>query len=482
MYSFRQAKASENLYDFWQQEMELRIQLREQNNLDITVAQDSDELDFLLRALYFGGRQEEFFLQLKTALNTAPALQWWKSRPEWLKKEFFAFLIDNPAYDSDSRQLQFLIHLWEPELSDIYIQVLSQLTLSQCRYLLSKTANGTLRSLLKSRENHLIAEQKNRHYGMLKHQDLQNINLPSTPEKKELIKTALLQLEKTSPRHNASAYDTQRYRALLDTVERVYQCGLIQDALGLLIQLYQAYQNQPDEQIMQDQRLIEKLSRLAAKTIGTLVLAKGDLRLTDQASQLWCRYFPDLIVDRRLVLMLSLYEAILSSVQQAAASLPWEVLSCYESVQQLFPEDSLAELRMLDSLPGTGKKLLELSHSLITSSPWESFIIMELIRLLLEHSLIHLEKDDGAQLLMDYIDLWKWLPSRRFINEKVINQLAYGAPPSLRQEAERIIYWSKPGMPERLLADWQKRPDLYRDGTEPIRTLALFGYLLGVLE
>lgn len=477
------ARASANLFDFWQQEAELREILREQQDIDIAIAQNADELDFLMRALYFGGRREEFFSQLKRALNSAPALQWWKSSPLWLKKNFFFFLIDNLGdIDTDSRTLQFLIHLWDPDLTSLYRQLLSRLTLNQCRYLLAKTANGELRSLLKSREEEILSAQENRNYGLLNELDFLNYNLTFSSEKAELIKAALFQLEKTVHQHDSDAHDPQNIRALLDTVERVYQCGLILDAWCLLAQIYLAYHSLPSSAEPQlASRFSQRMSRLVGKTVSALVILKGELRLAEQAAQLCQQYFPDLEVDQRLYPMLRLYEAVLSSAGPAA-SLPWEILSCYEPVQQLFPEDSLPELRSLESLPGTGKKLLKLSHNLLASSPGEAFVLMELVRFLTGHSHILLSKEERELLLQDYIALWKWVPCRRFINTEITNQLAYGVQPPVRQEAERILNWSQPGITESLLSDVQKRPDLYRGGTDPIRNLALFGFLLGVLE
>jgi len=435
-----------------------------------------------MRALYFSGRQEVFFSQLKTALNSAPVLQWWKSSPLWLKRGFFFYLIDNlDEAEIDGRTLQFLIHLWEPDLTSVYRQLLSRLDLDQCRYLLAKTANGELRSLLKSREEEILSTQKNHHYGLLYHQDLPDLALTLRSEKAELIKAALFQLEKVTLKHHSEAHAPQRLRALLDTVERVYQCGLIMDAWCLLTQIYLEYQNQPSPaEPLPASRLGQRMSRLVGKTVGALLILKGELRLTDQAAQ-WCQqYFPALEVDQRLYPMLRLYEAILSSSQ--AASFLWEVLSCYEAVQQLFPEDGLPELRSLESQPGRGKKLLDLCHNLLPSSPVEAFILMELVRIMMVHSVILLSKKDRERLLLDYIGLWKWVPCRRFINNDIVNQLAHGVQPPVRQEAERILNWSQPGMPEDLLADLQKRPDIYRSGTDPIRNLALLGYLWGVLE
>lgn len=444
----------------------------------MAAAQDGDELEFLMRALYYGGRQEEFFAQLKQALNSAAVLQWWKSSPLWIKKGFLLYLMDSlDKAGMDKPTLQGLIHLWEPDLTGEYRQLLSRLNLSQCRHLLAKTANGELRSLIKSREEEILSAQENRHYGLLNQQDFNGASLTSKGEKAELIKAALLQLEKAHPHHFNDAQDPQRLRILLDAVERVYQCGLVLDAWYLLAKLYQEYQSQHS---LAESLSNLRLNRLVGKTAIALVILKGELPLTEQAAQLCRQYFPSLEVDQHLFPMLRLYEAILSSSQ--AGSWLWEILSCYEPVQQLFPEDSLPDLRSLESQPDSGKKLLECCRSLLAASPGEAFILMELVRILTAQSVILLSKQDREMLLLDYMALWKWVPCRRFINHEIVNQLAYGMPPAVRQEAERILNWSQPGTPEHLLTDLLERPELYRGGTEPVRNLALFGFLLGVLE
>lgn len=440
-------------------------------------------MDFLLRALYFGHRRGEFFLQLMKGLNSAPVLQWWKSSPLGLKSEFFLFLADHlDEADIDRRNLQFLVHLWEPELAGSYRQLLARLNLNQCRYLLSKTANRELRTLLKSREEEILSAQENRYYGLLSPQELPNRPLTVRSGKGELIKAALFQLEKVTLKPSADAGDPQGLRSLLDAAERIYQCGLILDAWFLLELIYQEYHSQPGpEDSRPSSSQNQRLSRLVGKTASALVILKGELRLAEQAAQLCRQYFPALETDQRLYPMLRLYEAVLSSTGKAA-SLPWEILSCYEGVQQVFPEDSLPELRALEDLQAAGRKLLEVGHHWLNSSPAEAFILMELVRILREHSLLVLSKKEREMLLEDYIALWKWVPCHRFINSEIVDQLAQGIQPQVRQEAEQILSWSQPGIPASLLTDIQKRPELYRGGTDPIRNLALWGFWWGVLE
>lgn len=483
MQSFRQAKSQPNLFEFWQQEAELRLQLRKQKDSDISTAQNEDELDFLLRALYFGGRAHDFFTQLKRALNKAAALQWWKSRPEWLKKEFFSYLTTQVDHQyEDIKTLQFLIHLYEPDLNHCYIQLVSRLNLSQCRYLLSKTANRSLRSLLKARESDILADRENRYYGLLSSQDFDNHDLTTKPEKSQLLKAALLQLDKTKPQYYNDPYGANRLRVLLDTADKVYQCGLIEDAFLLIVQLYQTYQSQQRlQEMLLDQRLGPRITRLVSKTVGTKVLLCSDPRLSDQAAQFYQQYFPILEADRNLCAMLILYEAILASPSQVTC-LPWEILSRYEAILQTFPESSLPELGSPTAVPDAGPRLLKVIHSLITSSPHEAFIIMELTRIMTHHSLIPMDKHEGKQLLNCYINMWKWVPSPRFLNARILDDLTHWADALIRQEAERILSWSDPGKPASLLTDLQKRPDLYRGGTEAIRSQALYGFLLGVLE
>jgi hypothetical protein len=480
--SFRQAQSHTDLFEFWQQETELRLQLRQQKVTDISPAQNGDELDFLLRSLYFGGRPDDFFTQLKAALNSASSLQWWKSSPPWLKAEFFSFLSLQLA-DETGKSLQFLIHLYEPDLDHYYTQLLSQLTLNQCRYLMSKTANASLRSLLKTRERDILSLQENRHYGLLRQQDFNGDDSAALADKRDLVKAALFQLDQANRQHYTAPYGIDRGRALLDAVDKIYQSGLIQDALLLMEQIYRAFQSQHRlQEILHDQRLGPKLTRLVSKTVGTQVLLSGELRLSDQATQFHKQSFPSLEVDQGLLAILRLYEALLSSPVQMD-SLPWEILARYEDIQQLFPEYSFPEMGSHQAAPDAGQQLLNVADSLLSSTPHAAFIIMELSRIMAKHSLIHLDKQDRQQLLTCYLSLWKWVPSHLFMNANIMDDLANWSNNTLRQEAERIMsFLSEPGKPASLLTDLQKRPELYRGGAEPIRSQALYGYLLGVLE
>ncbi|MFY9322809.1 MAG: hypothetical protein WAO72_01480 [Syntrophomonadaceae bacterium] len=483
MQSFRQAQSQPDLFQVWRQEAELRQQLREQPVTSISTVQSEEDVDFLLRALYFGGRTYDFFMQLSAVLSNAAALRWWKSSPEWLKEEFFSYLATQLAnHDADVKKFQFLIHLYEPGLHNGYKQLVSQLNLQQCRYLLSKTANQSLRSLLKTREEEIVSGQKRRYYGLLSNKDFDGFELPPEPEKWQLIKEALLQLEQTRPQYCSEPWGTDRLSVLLNTIDKVYQCGLIEDAFLLIGQVYRAYENQQRlQEVLQDERLGTKLTRLISKIVGTKVLLGSDPRLSYQTDQFYQLCFPALDKDPQLQAMLNLYEAILSSPNQVT-HLPWEILSRYETLMEMYPESNWPELGLPEAVPDAGARLLEAIHTLINSSPHDAFIFMELARIMARHSLIFMDKQEREQLLSYYISMWKWVPSPRFLSVRILEDLTHQSGVHLRQEAERILSWSAPGKPASLLTDLQKRPDLYRGGLEPIRGQALFGFLLGVLE
>ena len=127
------------------------------------------------------------------------------------------------------------------------------------------------------------------------------------------------------------------------------------------------------------------------------------------------------------------------------------------------------------------EKLFKVLEEKLVALPHESFITMELIRLLQFKGVLKLEGNMASQLLGNYILLWKWLPSRIFMHDELINQLAPLVDDNSRYQAQRIIELSHTMNSAQLKSELSSRPQLFRKKGENIRRDLLAGQFMGVL-
>lgn len=434
-----------------------------------------------MRSLYYGGRPYDFFVQVLASVHSGLTLQWLKSSPNWLLHEFFNFLAWYlPLKEAEVPSLHFLIHLYEPALDTYYLPLIAGFNLEQCRYLLSRSANPSLRSLLKNREEQLLQEYDRLYYGLLPARELGSPQL-ADDEKANLLKQALLRLNQTNPDNYSDPNGPERFLALMETAELTFQCGLLPDAFLLVKKIYQEYEYQNRlMEILADQRLTQKMQQLLSRIVGMLLLLGQGLRFREEVHSLYQAHFPRFTVDNRLQAIFKLYEAILAGDRQET-SVPWEVRYAYDSLHQHYPgEINLPEMGEHTEYLLSGKALIKVIKVLLPFSPHEAFIIMELSRFMLQRSQLQIDSFQGEELLKCYTVLWKWVPSSRFMHSGITAQLGPWSASSLRQEAERMAALTGNWEQSKLAVDLHSRPDLFRSRIDPLRCQALAGFLLGV--
>lgn len=472
-------KAHPDLFSFWQQEADLRTGIRQEGNFWAGKC-NADDLDFLMRSLYFGGQRQNFFAGLMASLTSTPALQWLKNAPPWLRSEFMTFVSHYlSSNEAEPQSLQFLVHLYDPALDNHYSSIITALNLKQCRFLSSKTANAALRALLKNREAELIKGKNEQFYGLLA--DLPLDTSRDFPFGKiELCQAALTKvMEAGDPSVQDSPYNG--LQLILDGSDLLYRCGLFADAY-LLIKSW-LHEHQISPLTITEAPIRDRLIRLLNKLTGTAVTISLDYGLNGQARVLMHTCDDGLAPHPRLEALLVMYEFVLEAGWTENTN-PWEAIYYYNSARQWFPADvrppqvdPQTSLELTEVL-----RLIQISQELLNSSPHESFMLLEFTRLMMLRSHLILEPGSNLDILNLYIQLWNWIPSSRFINFALVSQLSAYASSSSRQEAERILgVMDLYGSAEKMLPQLHNRPDLFRSKKDPWRGQILMGYVLGVL-
>jgi hypothetical protein len=336
-------------------------------------------------------------------------LNWLSKAPGWLAREFLAFLpwyID--SIETTPRQLQFLIALYRDEFYDDFLHLVNILNLESCDYLLPKTANPALRTLLKSRKNNLQAMIVSKRYGELG----QNKTMESHGmfgDKMILLRQAVILLDKISPSHFHDPYNARRFELLLGTAEIIFRAGLIEDCLAFLLDSFEDYREKNRlVDLIEDIKIYKHFQRILRSVIPLYCLLYYPWEAAAKTRYIYQCDFERLIPT---MLLFAIWTC-LPSLYPIPANPPLKVneLSLIsQSINRFRPSEPLLLTTEEANRGLSQKRLAELSslyHQKLVSIPHEAYIIMETIRVLNLLKLAPLDAETAGELLASYLQFW----------------------------------------------------------------------------
>lgn len=474
------------LFEFWEGELLLRRQARV---IDINPEQsvtDAPELDFLLRSLYFAGHPEDFFNILINNLHTHPVLHWLQNSPSSLREAFLKFL---PWYisshSSEARKLQFLVSIYQDSYKAAYQSIANVLNLELCRYLLSRTANPGLRTLLKNREELLLKEKSQTLYGI--RPDLSKNPAYATlyGDKVKLLGDTFDLMQSADSRNFSDPYSAKRFELLLRVGEMLFECGLIEDCLLNLEDTYEDYQqNNRLVESLEDEKIYRQFFRILRRVVPCYALLFKPNSAWTEALDIYRQFFARLEADLPSLQYLNIYESIISGKQLDSQHIALEIFYKCKKIQDFrSSEPPLLTARDIDS--GLAhehlRQLQQLFQEKLATLPHEAFVIMELMRLLQLKGYLELDHKLAKALLSAYIDLWKWVSHPLFMNRSIVEHLAPRLDDASRLESERLLTALENYDNEKLSSDLSNRPELFRKRSENVRREIFLGKFLGWL-
>ncbi len=473
-----------DLFAYWHNELKIRQEFRNNFTIDHTIILETrEQIEFLYRSLYLTGRPADFFGALIPNLDKSPALNWLKAANPEIIRAFLEFM---PKYIRDYKpgieQLLFLVHLYNQELDHFFTPIISILTASQCQFISHKTANQDFRKLLKKRLAEIEKEQRKIFYGLDLTKNSLTYPTPQGDKVKLLIDTVNL-LHKNQAIYNNSPSETEAGANLLPVVSSLFELGLIEDCLHLLLFIYNNYPgNNQSLTLNPDEKAIKTFNKLVLKTISMYALLNQSAPF-HFAVQMYSRHFPDLNYDRASLNYLKLYE----KMQVTSSSFTTTILDLYPEVlkiRQMRADEVplLFDYEITDRL--SGNRFLEicrLAQDKLAALPHETFITLELLRNLLKHGWVKesIAKDILAE---NYLSLFRWLPSSLIINETLITDLITNTSPAVREQLEKILKLTTYYNNNSILVDIKEKPDLFKLKNEELRRVILTGKFLGVLK
>jgi hypothetical protein len=430
----------------------------------------------------------DFFRLLIEQLNNTDnieVLKWLGDAPDHLQQNFWTFL---PWYillhAPNPSQLQFIVNLYRPELYQEMLQVVNALNLESCEYLASRTANSQLRKLFKERSNDLMASRKREYYGF--DPRVKRDNFPGIyGNKTDIILKALDFLDQSRATNYKDPYGSERFAMYLEAAEAVFQAGLPEDCLAMLLDLYQDYQRKSRlVDLLEDEKIHRSFSRLLRQVIPWQSLLRQTLNPYDMADKLYLDFFPLITRDPGSLKYLSLYESITAGLNQLQSNIIYEIYLKSSTLMEVRPyEPPWIEQEELETGIGVGRArtLFQSAAQKISSLPHESFILIEYLRLGFMLKKISPDAAMISEMMEYYLLLWDWLPLPMFMNQDIYIQLAPWAAKSQQQKARQICDLLSEYKLPRLLEEISSRPELLRMKEAGPKRQLLNGYFLGVL-
>lgn len=475
----------DELFSIWTRDSAMRQDLRETPFLDGWNLKSAGDCDVMYRALYFSDRRYDFYNLLFDSLANQTVLKWLGSRRELMEDflRFTAWRLCTQACRPE--KLQFLISLFHTDLHGEFEAIINALNLEQCSYIMARTASSQLRELLKARSLNL--QMQNQVYSV----NLWEETHPHQPyptlhgDKYQLWQKAARRIELASEGRFNDPFGAERFYLLLECCDSVYQCGLVEDALLMLAELYINYQNKNRlVSVLEDSQIFKFFTRLCRSILPLAVLLDQSCQAYPRALYLWEKQFARLPWDQGSMLYLDLLETINEGMKGQSHQVLLEVLYKSELIRNFRPGD-IGPLREEDVktaavVANRVKEWLSTAQERMAARPHEALTLLEMVRLLHRQGRVA-QKIFPAQALMEsYLKLWQWLPSKLFFNRSLEEHLAPLLGRSLRHRILRLAEIQEQYDPDRIRAELANRPDLFRRKDAGAQREILLGHFLGV--
>lgn len=472
----------DNLFDYWDYELHIRKEFRDNFNFNQLVKVDNhDQIEFLFRSLYLCNKKLEFFFLLIPNLNKATALNWLKTVNLPVMKSFLQWLPEYIAnYEPTVEQLQFLVHIYNSELDEYFIPVFNSLSLSQCKFISHRTANKGLRNLLKNRQNEILDEKDQFFYGL---KSTKNISPYSTlhGDKVEIILETLNHLHKNQTLFNEPTNKKSSIASLLPLAELLFEVGLIEDSLYLLLTIHEHYQN--DDVLIdyiENDNIWKEFNKLIRRVLPVYALLYQP-QAFNFTLQIYDQYLPGLTPDVASLTYLKLYQ-ILALKSESFSNTLFELYQEILKIRQMRPDEIplLLDDELEDGIPEYRFfEILHLAESKLASLPHEAFITLEFLRQLVNHNFA--SKIGVETLAPNYLSLFRWLPSSLFMNISICEDLISSAKLADREQLEKTINLLTYYDNNSILLDIKEKPELFRLKNEELNRIILTGKFMGAL-
>lgn len=473
----------EDLFQFWQKESRLKKELRQSpSSYHELKIQNEMEYVFLRQSMAYGEHKPVFLRTLFFNMDCLPVQNALLGGPLALCHDFLQFLPAAIRTENPSPQhLQFLINLYREEFHGYFETIVSSLGAEECDYLLGRTANNSLRKLLKDKHSRLNREQSEGHYGLLQSDPTVPPYLTLYGDKTDLIRQAirLLELDQETLLYNPMGC----LKAYLEAADQLFMAGMLSDCLALLHGVYQQWQPRKTAFLTEDNNGINRsINRILGKSLAVYALLNSS-SACQYSLEIYHHYFPELLVDNTSRLYLQLYQNLQMNRQGNPQYSFLEMTDVFMQLGQREDDELPRYFRSRQDL--NADVLARISEELrrdLTISPHKALVTMEILRDLARNNRIFMSKQLASQLLRNYLDLYRWIPSPRFLNHDIYRQLAESVDDELRSEAKQFLTCRSKYTNHAIRELHKNHPEKFKGENNIILRQMLLGSFLGVLS
>ncbi len=379
----------ETLFQQWAEELHLRQLLRRAGDERYMLPLASvEDFRFYKRALYDVGLTEPFFALL---LNHLPQVSWPEmlaGEEEALAQGFLAALERHlAAHTPNLEELKALIRLYSPGYSDAFAQIFARLSEKDLKYLLDKTSNFALHSLLQE-----ALDQAQHENAWLK-----NLFAAIPAEKQAFRAGAAGELEQALAARTRPDFSPEFFKKLLiaGEVETVFR----------LLQFLQAAGDA-------DPALVTAVAPLYA-----LLTHPENAFLT--AQQIFRQFYPEQKAPPVSFSYLHLYQLAARFLTYPDHPFRREFALKLKPILAARPDDALA-LCAQPEFPQTvpeesARRLLTESRNRLENAPHEAWTLLEILYVLLAANVSAYSTDFLEELLRFCLFFYQWLPARHLL-------------------------------------------------------------------
>jgi len=459
---FRTTLNDSDVFAMWEKELVLRRRLREHALCGNIQVDSPEEISFVKRALYNEETEHIFFQVLYHNLQKSSIQNYLLGCPPHMMGKFLSFVAQELAYQHPSpRNMQFIINIYREEFNPLFTDIVAALPIDVCKYLLARTANKTLRGLLKNRLADLEKEKGRSFSGN------PAINPEVQEDQNEMLQQALALMERIAWSRNRLP-EPAEVPLLLEITELLFKAGLIEDSLRLLAFAWQYGKSGGLPNTIND-NLTAKLVR---KTLGIYTVLNYPLSACESFRKIYGQYFHPLGPDKVTLLFLNIFDSLIHADYGSNRYARWEIQSHAARISDYRSDDLAAHcMATLDSRPAaqlTGN-LLKAAHERFMALPLESFVIVEFVRFLYREGIVILTAQEFLSWSEIYLRLYRWVPHRAFANQKILEQFLAFSKYRNYKELDSIVKLSAQAN-----SDPAGRAELDRDKLQEMRSKLAF--------
>lgn len=441
--AFSATPTGPDLFEYWQQELQLRHRLGDSVNGPAVRIGDQAQFDFLRRGLFYSPQRDVFFTILLSNMSDPAVVTLVLEAAPFVTAPYLDYVRAQIAKKPlPASSLGFLINIFKDQYRPQYERLIQTMDSQQCGYLLARTGNRQLRQMLKAR---LVEFKGDAPPGprALAGGDQPALAWPTRHgDKIELLAAAATLLQGLEGNGSAPLPGELEPETVLDGAELLFRAGLLPDCMALLSRMVLDRDLERHFAVVSATNpLYRRVQRLLHRVVPIYGLLLAPLDPRRRVLEHYRNLFPGFSPEPVSLLYLDLYSLVLAALQGSRQYASFEIVQKSTKIRELVADDHLAGGLVAWGRTGTfdQSEIADILAAKMMQQPHQTLAGLEILRYLQMQGTLVLDKPNATRILSMYLQLYYWLPHTAFINSQLVKQIGVQADAEVRGEAESIL-------------------------------------------